>query len=351
MNDQGLHAAALLDASARAYAAGAVARLQPPPGATLPEGIGFTDLTADVEVRVRTLAESVAVGRPEVLRLDVDWLRSTYIARGVPVGPVEGGLRCLREELAESLPGHAGEVACAHLDEALASLASPPVELVSPLAADGPHAQLAREFFVAALEGRKRAAARMVLDAYDAGAGLQALHGGVIAAAQQEVGLAWQRGELHAAEEHLASRIVEDVLVLLHARAPEVEDAERSVLIASVPGNLHAIGARMISGSFQEAGWRTLFLGADTPAEDLAFGVQDFAPDLVALSVGLGLNLRTTARLIDALRAPGARRVPVLVGGMVFNHLPGLWKDVGADGFAPTGEEAVSEGTRLAQTA
>jgi len=44
------------------------------------------------------------------------------------------------------------------------------------------------------------------------------------------------------------------------------------------------------------AGWRSVFLGANVPTGDLVQAVRDFDPDLVALSVGLVVNLRSAAR-------------------------------------------------------
>ena len=42
-----------------------------------------------------------------------------------------------------------------------------------------------------------------------------------------------------------------------------------SALVAAVRGALHDIGGRMVADHFEMAGWRSFFLGADTPDEDL----------------------------------------------------------------------------------
>ena len=122
------------------------------------------------------------------------------------------------------------------------------------------------------------------------------------------------------------------------------------MLTASVSGNLHDIGARIVADHFEMEGWRSLFLGANTPVGDLVQAVEDFEPDLVALSVGLASHVRATAETIAALRERFPDR-PILVGGRPFELVPDLWKDVGADGCAADAAAAVQVGARLVRKA
>ncbi len=101
-----------------------------------------------------------------------------------------------------------------------------------------------------------------------------------------------------------------------------------------------------MANRFEMAGWRALFLSADTPAEDLVRGIEDLQADLVALSTGLGLHLGATARVVDSIRA-SSRPVPTLVGGGPFHSLSDLWRKVRADGSAADAEGAVEAGARL----
>lgn len=356
MDAQGRFVATLIDASAKALAAGAVVRWGESVGEDEVQRWGFQRLAADAEVRLQSLAESLAAGRPELFALEVGWLSETYAAREMPVEFLEQSLRCLREELAECLPTDAAELACAYVDAArnghtearggaapnLDGGATPNLEDESPLA------EVTRKFLLAVLEGRRSDAERVVLEAFEDGASVADLHTHVIGPAQAEMGRMWQFGEVHVAEEHLGSRIVQDVLRTLRSRAPRAEENGRSVLVASVPGNLHDIGASMVSDHFEMAGWRALFLGADTPAADLVLAVGDFGVDLLALSAGLGRNLRATGAIVAEVRQAHPR-VPILVGGRPFAVLPDLWRTVGADGSAPDAASAVQVAEELLQ--
>lgn len=348
MNPSGLFTASLLDSSARAFAAGSVSRMTDlQDESSLLDYWPFGEVVADTEIRVRNLAEAFATGRPEVFHLDVHWLQATYAARGVPVGMVATTLKCLRDELVDSLPEQSQGMAREYLESAIAAAENTPGQDESLLEPGAPMAELSQKFLLAVLEARRPDAEQLIQEALDGGASVNDLHLQVIAPAQAEIGRMWQAGEASIAEEHLGSRIVEDVLAFLRSRMPRASQHGRRVIVASVSGNLHDIGARMVSDHFEMAGWNALFLGADMPGGDLVGILKEFKAQLLALSVGLGLNLRATAQMIETIReaCPG---VSILVGGRPFSLIPDLWKDVGADGWAADASSAVAEGNRLA---
>lgn len=346
MDPRGNFAATLLDASGSAYAKGAVARLMESAVGERARALGGSSLTADVRARLACLAESLASGRPELFLSEIRWLASTWAARGVDRDILEALLRCLREELAEDLPPPVAGPACQILDDARAALPESP-EPTSTLLADGkPHVELARRFLLFVLEGDRKHALELIVDAFEGGTPIEELHRDVLAASQAELGRLWQVGDSIASEEHVGTRIVEDALTLLRTRMQPAPANGRSVLVASVRGNLHDIGARMVADQFELAGWRSVLLGADTPTEDLLQAVEFFRADLLALSAGRGHNVRATAEIVRATRER-FENLPVLVGGLPFTLLPDLWQTVGADGFASDAPGAVREGDRL----
>ena len=348
MNDQGAFVAALLDNSRKAYAAGAILRLQEasPDSARFVESWGFSALVADAEIRLQHLAEALACGRTELFVLDAGWLAQTFEARGVPQETLVATLTCLRDELADSLPDKVAATVEPYFAAALERLAEAPVAPSSVIEQSAPHVDLAREFLVTVLEGDRHRSEALVLAAHDQGVSVADLHLHVIAKAQAEVGRLWQSGEVHVADEHLCSRIVEDVLAQLRTRIQCSSDKGLTAITASVAGNLHDIGAHIVADHFEMHGWRSIFLGANTPKDDLVQAVVELKPDLIALSVGLGINLRTAAETIQALReaAPG---LPILVGGQPFGVVPQLWSDVGADACALDAANAVEVGAQL----
>jgi methanogenic corrinoid protein MtbC1 len=97
----------------------------------------------------------------------------------------------------------------------------------------------------------------------------------------------------------------------------------------------------MLADFLEMAGWDTFFLGADTPIAGTLQQVAERAPDVLAISASMPLHVQAVADLIAATRAAG-NPPRIVVGGAPFNSLPGLWKDVGADGCARDAAEAIA---------
>ncbi|MCA8981947.1 MAG: cobalamin-dependent protein [Planctomycetes bacterium] len=349
MDKTGMFLASLLDASSKAYAAGAVSRLRDESGAAA-EAVrdwNYGLLVDDAETRLHHLAEAVAAGRPELFESETVWTRELHAAQGVPVHVLRGMLQSLRDELDESLPPAQVGLAHATLERALRVTETPATRTPSYLDPQAPYAEETARFLVAVLEGRTDDATQIVLDVQDQGAALGTIHTEILGRAQSEMGRMWQVGEVDVADEHLGSRVVEDLLVLLRANAKKAPRIGKRVLMAAISGNMHDIGARMIADQFIEAGWDTLFLGSDVPGVDLARAAVDHDVDLVALSVGISLNLRATAREIEAIRTATDGTVPVLVGGRPFRDHRDLHIAVGADASAGSAKGALQRAAEL----
>jgi len=347
LDAHGQFVAALIRSARKAHAAGAVLRLS----ATEPSPVGmlgFTDLHGHAEGLIDHIAQALIVGRPALYAHQVGWLKQAFAARGSDLGTLRRLLLALRDELASALPAEAARTAAAVADSGIGYFEVAPTHSPSPLEQRGPHVDLARRYLLSAFEGRRLDAISLVEEAIADGLSVPDLYAHVLCPAQIEIGRMWQRGEIHVAEEHMSSRITEQVMGLVNVRMPRKPRNGKRVLITSANGDLHDIGLRMVADHFEMGGWDVVFLGASTPAEDVALAVRDFEVDLVAVAAKLVLHVRSTAELVQTVREePFGRRVPVLVGGAAFQIVPDLWRIIGADGVAASAVEAVSVGDKL----
>ncbi|MGI9592492.1 MAG: cobalamin B12-binding domain-containing protein, partial [Myxococcota bacterium] len=311
-------------------------------------GPRFKELADETEVRLRYLSAALASGAPELFTHHVVWTAQSWHARGVSLGLLERSLEELRQVLAAEIPEASVVAVLATLDRGIASLGAGAEPPASVLDEGGPQADRARHFLLALLEKRRGDARDVVFEALDAGVPLAEVHRDVVARAQREMGRLWQLGEVHIGEEHLGSRIVEEILVLARERAGRAEPDGRCLAACSTAGDLHDLGARMVSDALEVAGWESAFLGANVPAPDLARSLRDFEVDLLVLSVGLALHVRGCAETIAWVREElGPKTPPIVVGGPPFEVAPDLWCAVGADACAESPVAALAVADRL----
>ena len=339
---QGPLASAMLRSARKAHAAGVTLRMSE---SAVGGSAAFGDVTAHNESLIEHLSEALALGRPALFQHHVGWLRSAFGGRDVPLDALLASLTCLRDELNERLPPQAARIAVEYVDAAIAHAKTAPDAWPSQLGSDAPHARLAANYLLCCLEGRRDDAIELVTRALADGMSVADVFQHVLGPAQVELGVLWQRDEIHIAEEHMVSRTTEQVIAILATRAARAPRNGRRVLVTSASGDLHDLGPRMIATVFELAGFETIFLGASTPAEDVAKAVEDLDVHLIALSAKLDLHVRAAKDVVSAVRA--RRSVPVIVGGTPFTLVPDLWKVVGADATARTPAEAVEIGLRL----
>jgi methanogenic corrinoid protein MtbC1 len=337
----GAFAAAVLDTTLAAQAAGVALELRERLGAERVAALGrFDELAADLRVRLAYLAEALALDVPALYLQHVEWLRGAHAARGLE-GLAQATHAALAATLRTGLPPHAWSAVEPLLAAEERALARPPHE--PPSALDGPRGPEIARLLEAVLSGRRRDALACS-DELARTLGEEELVERVLAGVQRELGRLWHRGEIHVGEEHLGSRLCEEILARLAARAPAEAHGPR-VLVASTAGDLHEIGARIVARRLERAGFELCFLGANVPRADLVLALSDLRPALLALSVTLALHLRGAAETIAAAHALEPR-VPVLLGGAPFALVSDaaegerLVRALGADAVALDGAEA-----------
>lgn len=217
--------------------------------------------------------------------------------------------------------GRIAQLSDADLGELVAErpLAPPPQQQapVQPLLAEGnPHDFVQRCLrAVSTMDGN---ALTRELMAAEVAMGRNRLLVDVIDPLMRNVGDLWSSGDLRVADEHLATSVVRTFLGTLHSsnRAP----ANAPLLISTTPaGQWHEIGALLASLTAQSAGWNTLYLGPNLPAEEIAAAALTHSAKAVALSIifpGDDALLRSElAKLRQALP-----ETLLLIGGRVAAH-------------------------------
>jgi MerR family transcriptional regulator, light-induced transcriptional regulator len=134
----------------------------------------------------------------------------------------------------------------------------------------------------------------------------------------------WARGLLRVSHEHFASERAREFLSGQWRGANEGHPSgSPSVVLATPPGEQHALGLHMAAWVIALAGVHVVFVGADTPMEEVAFSAERHAARGVVLSIAAGYVGDLPAQLSE-LSACLPSQVSIAVGGA------GSWK-AGAD--------------------
>jgi excisionase family DNA binding protein len=165
-------------------------------------------------------------------------------------------------------------------------------------------------------EGRELAVVERVMAARRSGRDLaDILHHG-LAPALRHIGWLWQTGRTGIYTEHLASRITARVLSAVCP--PRPHEGGLPVALGGTPeSDPHGLASAMAAAVIEEAGWRTLDLGAYCPAAMLAQQARNHGARLVWLALGSPVSPEVeTARLEDlARRLAELPDPPLLVAG------------------------------------
>lgn len=298
--------------------------------------------------RIEELAAAIVAEQPRLFTSQVHWGRAVLAARGISPEHFRAGLGCLRHVLARELPEQARPLAGEYLDAALTAFDEQPTDVSARLLPDTPAGRLASGYLLALLEGDRRRASRLILDAVEQGESVPDLYLQVLLAAQQELGRMWLANEINVAEEHFASQTTKMVMAQLLSRAVPQPPNGKTVLTAAVAGNQHDIGLQAVADFFEMAGWRAVSLGANVPIGSLVQAVECFNVDLVALSASLSTQLEAVKETIRAVRdSQRGDAVKILVGGHGLADPGDLPQQLGADGYAADPVEAVALASRL----
>ena len=342
-------AAQILEASAPAYAGYAASLLleRHPEIEQQDGGSAMRRWKTQLTQQVRELAAALAAEEPRLFASRMRWRDRALRARSRRRGDLLASLQVLEEILVAELPSAARDTVTAYLAPALAVLAEP--SSLEPVMIDPevPTGRLALQYLQLVLEGDSRSALDLVATAADEGMSMRELYVEVLLAAQRQVGELWHVGELSTAEEHFVTATTERAMAVVAQRVARAPQIGKTMIATAVAGDDHGMGARVLADFFEREGWRSICLGADMPAEDLASAVVYFEADVVALSATLTTHLKEVRRSIQAVRQLEDREVKILVGGGALVDTPELWRRLGADGYASSADAAVDEAARL----
>lgn len=161
-----------------------------------------------------------------------------------------------------------------------------------------------------------------------------------------ELGDQFQKMEVFLPEILLATDAFKAALKVLEPElAKNVSGAgvaeKPKVVIATVKGDVHAVGKDMVATMLTVAGFDVKNLGADIDSEVIINAAEDNGAKIIALSALMSTTIPYQKQVIEFLEAKGLRKkYKVIVGGGSTTKQWG--EQIGADGWSKDAIEAVS---------
>ena len=206
--------------------------------------------------------------------------------------------------------------------------------------------RLKQRYLDAVLIGETTSAGLVVEEGLKQGFGMFDIYMSILVPTQIDLGRAWHDGTVNVAQEHLATQITLDQMNKLRSQIFPNSKLGFRVVVTTVEGDSHYIGARMVADFFLADGWDVDFLGASTPGPDLVELVRRRSIDLVAISATNADSLPRLEWTVGSL-ATLASPPKILLGGTALGDTPDLAMGMGADAVAQNLTDSVLEGRRL----
>lgn len=130
----------------------------------------------------------------------------------------------------------------------------------------------------------------------------------------RRVGSEWHAGRLTLAHEHMVSSLLHDI-VAERMRAVGRRDGAPLVVVGTLAGERHAIGAVLAGAAAAVEGWNVLHLGADLPATAIAEAAKSADARVVAVSIVYVENREALLDELRTLRAKLPDTITLVAGG------------------------------------
>ena len=137
---------------------------------------------------------------------------------------------------------------------------------------------------------------------------------GLIAPLLATLGVLWHQRTVRPVHEHLASAVIRRTLMwMMESSAATI--ASPALVVTTLPGQTHELGALLAAASASSHGWRVVYLGPSLPATDIAAAASETSAAAVALSFVYPLDDPTIPDALSDLRRALTTNTPILVGG------------------------------------
>lgn len=301
----------------------------------------FKKYIEDTEYSLSYLFEAIKASSPDLFADYITWERIFLVNLGIPETRLKERLEVMEDVIIGYLPPDESSIAVRYIEEGIDNLSNPSKD-ISVINDKQPLVKLLEEYLKLLLDGDRHSAGKMIIEAVDNGISVKDVYLHVFQSSLYEVGRLWQENKITVAQEHYITAATQLIMSQLYPYISNNKKIGKVLVATSVSRELHEVGVRMVADFFEMDGWKTYYLGANTPTESIIETIISKRADLVIISATISSHIGEVIELISTIRGCGECRDPkIIVGGYPFNIDNDLWNKVGADGQALDAETAI----------
>ena len=128
------------------------------------------------------------------------------------------------------------------------------------------------------------------------------------------IGKGWEMGELTVTHEHFASECMVSFLSEKW-RQMNLRKSGPLILITTLPEEVYSLGIHMCSMVTATTNFKIMYLGVDTPAEDIIEATEKYKPKIITIPISHKFDLVTSGKIITNLRNKIDKNITIITGG------------------------------------
>ncbi|MEN9696949.1 MAG: hypothetical protein RLZ56_370 [Bacteroidota bacterium] len=154
------------------------------------------------------------------------------------------------------------------------------------------------------------------LDIYIAQKGIDKAITDIIFSFLERVGVLWTTNHINPAQEHLASNIIRQKIILGIERLPHLQQSLKRIVLFMPEGEYHEVGLLYVHFLLKQKGYSIDYLGANVPMVDLTYLTQAKQVDLLYTHITAPIKGFKMTKFMDQL-AHLNPTIPIVVSGQM----------------------------------
>ncbi|RKX56423.1 MAG: homocysteine methyltransferase [Thermotoga sp.] len=160
----------------------------------------------------------------------------------------------------------------------------------------------------------------------------------ILGKAMEKIGDLYSKGVIYLPHLLLASDTSKPVFDYLNSLTSVKRAYKGKVLLATVEGDIHDIGKKIVATVLRSGGYEVIDIGKDVPTEEIISAIKSHKPDIVGLSAMMTTTVGKVEEVSSVIKKQGIKAI-VIAGGASMSRT--LSEKFGCDGYARNASEAL----------